>query len=79
MLFYTAEMVNDAVLHCRKCERIQNCCRLFSFLFLSTSLSPTGNSGHLTWVRQCCCEIPVNLCSFFMCSNSGVAASVWDF
>ena len=69
MLFYTAESVNG----------YRTVVAFFLFSFLSTSLSPTGNSGHLTWVRQCCCEIPVNLCSFFMCSNSGVAASVWDF
>ena len=46
-----------------------------------TSLSLAGNSGHLTWVAaaRAALPIPISVCNIFVCPNSGMGASVWDF
>ena len=46
MLFYTAKSVNG----------YRTVLSVFFFFFLSTSLSPAGNSGHLTWLSHSCCK-----------------------
>ena len=67
VLFYTAVRLNSAVLHCWDGEwccftlpkvwmDTELCCLSFFFYFLSTSLSPAGNSGHLTWLSHSCCK-----------------------
>ena len=50
--------------------------RGFTLLFFSFFKVPTFRGKNAFWGIL---PIPISVCNIFMCSDNGVAASVWDF